>query len=423
MTHRFPKRTALLAVMLLGPGAAALAAPATIYELAPVTPGHTETHAAGLNNQAQVVGHSAAEVHLGGAVLRQSLPAFWNTPTGPEGNPVPGLALPSTLDSHGTAVAINDAGQVAGSYNGRAYRWTPSSPGVYANAGLALGMPAEPHAHSQTAADINSQGSVVGSYWRCAFDNCGNGGMGNTRAWRWDTAGGVQAIGPHSGFWTYAQAINNAGDTLVANTPANNSRLIQIIAADGTVTDVPLPGHISALDVTMDMNDQRQIAATRFVGDGSVRQALVWSEGAEYALSHLAPGLGGRITAINSLGWVVGSEAVSASDWVAALWVGTSLVFDLNHLLDADDAELWRLTEAVDINDQGWLTGNGWYRSTVNAEYQRRGFLLQLSADFIGGLPPPGELFPPPSSPVPLPGTLALTALALLLTVTRRQKA
>lgn len=397
-------------VALLGAGQHAQAAPARIFELAPVVAGHTETVARGLNNQAQVVGESRGVVNFAGVVLEQRLAAFWGTPAAASSGPLGGLALPGPDTVSGYASAINGAGLIAGGHNGNVVRWSPTAPGVYAGNGQALGN-LGPGAHE--AAAINAQGSVAGSFWRCAAADCSTG---NQRAWRWDAAGGMQQVGPDSGFWTYAQAIDGAGSVLVANTPADNSRLVQIVAADGSVTVVPLTGQVSALGATMDMNDAGQIAATRFVdpsGPGA-REAFVWSQGVEHRLAHLNPALGGSVAAINSLGWVVGTELLGPGDRAAALWVGTSLVFDLNGLLAGDDALLWQLTEATDINDQGWLVGNGLFRPTVNDDYQRRGFLLQLSADFLGGLPPPDQLFPPPTA-VPLPGTLALSSLALLL--------
>lgn len=400
---------AAVAVVLLGAGLPGAAAPARIFELAPVVAGHTETVARGLNNQAQVVGESRGVVNFAGVVLEQRLAAFWDAPGASSSGPLGGAALPGPETSSGYASAINDAGVIAGGYNGNAVRWSPTAPGVYAGNAQALGS-LGPGAHQ--AAAINAQGSVAGSFWRCAQADCSTG---NQRAWRWDAAGGMQQVGPDSGFWTNAQAIDGAGNTLVANTPADNSRLVQVVAPDGSVANVPLSGQVFALGVTMDMNDAGQIAATRSVdpsGPGA-REAFVWSQGVEYALTHLNPVLGGSVAAINQLGWVVGTESLGPGDRAAALWVGTSLVFDLNGLLDGDDALLWQLTEATDINEQGWLVGNGLFRPTVNDEYQRRGFLLQLSADFLGSLPPPDQLFPPPMA-VPLPGTLALAALGLL---------
>lgn len=400
---------AVLGVILLGAAPRAGAAPARIFELAPVIAGHTETYARGLNNQAQVVGVSRGQVNFAGVELDQRQGAFWDTPAAASSGPLGGVALPGPATSSGYASAINDAGVIAGGYNGAVYRWSPTAPGVYGS-GQALGNLGQ---GDHQAAVINAQGSVAGSYWRCTVADCST--TGNHRAWRWDATGGMQQVGPDSGYWTYAQAIDSAGSVLVANTPVDNSRLVQVVAADGGVTNVPLSGQVFAIGTTMDMNDQRQIAATRSndsSGPGAL-EAFVWSQGAEYTLTHLNPSLGGRVAAINNLGWVVGSERLGSADWAAALWVGSSLVFDLNDLLAGDDALLWQLTEATDINDQGWLVGNGLFRPTVNDEYQRRGFLFQLSADFLDGLPPPDQLFPP--VPVPLPGTLALATLALLV--------
>ena len=98
--------------------------------------------------------------------------------------------------------------------------------------------------------------------------------------------------------------------------------------------------------------------------------------------------------------------------------MGTGLVFDLNDLLSPEDALLWSLEEAVDISDNGWITGNGWFTATPDADPVRRGWAMQLSADFIASLPP-GQLFPPPGT-VPEPGTLLLSVAAVLGVATSR---
>lgn len=73
---------------------------------------------------------------------------------------------------------------------------------------------------------------MAGSFWRCTLADCST--TGNQRAWRWDAATGMQQVGPDTGFWTCAQAIDSAGHVLVANTTADNGRLVQVIVAEDT---------------------------------------------------------------------------------------------------------------------------------------------------------------------------------------------
>ena len=412
---------AALALALSVLSGSALAAAATLFELAPVSAAHQSTAVAGLNNLGQAVGRSWGLVNTGGVSFDQRLATFWHTPTT---GPVTGVALPAPLTQPGVAMAINDAGGIAGTVNGRAFRWSPVGPGpayTYSGAALPLGnLGIGDHG----ATGISANGMVIGSYWKCApsTPDCS---QGNTRAWRWNPVSGMQPVGPESGYWTHAQAINAAGDVLVANTTSANGRIIEIHAADGSVTPVPMDDKVFAQGGSMDMNDSRQIAATRLVlppsGPGR-REAFVWSQGVEHDLLHLNPDKGGSALAINNLGWVVGSEHLGVDHFAAALWVGTGLVFDLNTLLSPEDAARWSLEEAVDISDNGWIAGNGWFRATPDADPQYRGWLLRLSIDFISGLPP-GPLFPPPGGSVPLPGTLAMLALGLLAAGAARRRA
>lgn len=388
----------------------ALAAPATIFELTPASPLHQSTTARGLNNLGQVVGVSSGRIDTGGVVFDQTRATFWQTPTS---GAVTGQALPSDALAVGRAEAINDAGRIAGRVGDAAYRWAPQSDGSYV-----LGNPL-PNLGTGAyyATDINAGGSIVGGYWKCASSDCGTG---NFRAWRWN---GITAapVGTDVGIDTVAHAINAAGDVLVSNSFVGSPSSFAVHAADGSVTPVPMPPRVLTTSGGVDMNDSRQIAATRLIVPASgpaLRQAFVWSQGVDFDLLHLNPTWGGSASAINNLGWVVGSERLDATTFAAALWVGTGLVFDLNDLLSPEDALLWSLEEAVDISDNGWITGNGWFTATPDADPVRRGWAMQLSADFIASLPP-GQLFPPPGT-VPEPGTLLLSVAAVLGVATSR---
>lgn len=111
------RRTLALALALSCGGA--LAAPATIFELAPASELHQATDARGVNNLGQVVGTSSGRIDTGGVVLDQTRATFWQTPTS---GAVTGQALPSDALSVSRAEAINDAGRIAGRVGDAAYR-------------------------------------------------------------------------------------------------------------------------------------------------------------------------------------------------------------------------------------------------------------------------------------------------------------
>jgi hypothetical protein len=406
-----PARTALLALgigLLASP--LAVAAPATIY-LHDVLAGDNQVIVSGINRHGHVVGVSGeltpdaftgvqATFWASGTSTAQALPGF------------PGVA------GRSRAAGINDHNVVVGAAAGRAVQWN-------ANASLAYGDPSNVGSLNDAghaATHVNNSGSMIGVY-----------GPGIGRTWRWDAATGMQPIGLSTGAYTVPHALNSHGDALVMNTTSDNGRITQIIGADGTVTDVPLPGLLANQTGRFGMNDGRQIAGSRLITTGSgpaFWESFIWSQGVEYALQPLPP-VGGtslpsaQAQAINNPGWVVGQSRLSGLDYAATFWAG-GLVWNLNDLLSANDAALWDLTEAVAITDNGWIAGNGRYLVDATAgTWEQRGFSMRLGDDFMVGLPPlfdGGGEPPGGSNPVPLPGTLALSGLAGLALVATRQR-
>ena len=95
----------------------------------------------------------------------------------------------------GYAVAINDAGQIAGTYQNQAFRWAG---GVLSPVPLAAGT------HSSAAA-INASGTVVG-------DAVAAGG--GTRPFRWSATGVTQLAPLAGGGDASAQAVNDRGQVV-----------------------------------------------------------------------------------------------------------------------------------------------------------------------------------------------------------------
>lgn len=387
---------AAAAATALCAGGPAAAGPTLFFELAAPQKDLNFTTATGINNKGQAVGYSTISGD-NPALPRQAV--FWG---GPVASPV---TLPGTKTARGQAMDINAQSQIVGGIAGSATRWSPSGPGpVY---GAPQTLAPLPGGQDFGANGINDAGTVIGNYWKCKAADCSTG---NDRAWMWDATNGMQSIGLQTGYWTDAVAINKAGDVLLTNTTAANEDVTQIREASGSVIDVPLVGRVTAS--YMDMNDSRQIAASRLVGGGPyVWEGFVWDHGVERLLTPLAVGRDVRVSAINEAGWVVGGARHTAGDTVASLWIGDQ-VWDLNSLLSSALAADWQLEFATDINDFGWLVGHGRYQGGET----RRAFMMVLGSDDFTGVP--GW---PPGGQVPEPMTLALALSALGMLALRRR--
>lgn len=409
----------LVVGVTLALGAVAWAAPVTttIRELAVVSKDHTFTRAGDINEAGNAVGVSGA---IANNEFAASVATFWGA-TAPGPQALPRFAGVASLDA---ANALNNHDVVVGRVGDKAVRWTPTSTGVYGTEPSLYG-PLSAGSHSATG--INDSGVAIGGFWKCASTDCSTG---NTRAWRSGPGTTtLQEVGPSTGFWTYADAVDAAGNVLVVNTPGDNSRVVQVIAPDGSATTIDLSRRVAGTGGGTDMNDTGRIAAYGLVdtGSASIWESFVWSGGTEYVLDSLVAGQDAQALAINNLGWVVGWSgsglgAVRAATFWAGL--GAELVWDLNDLLSEEDAALWKLETAVAISDSGWIAGNGLFLlDKGSGTWVERGYAMQLGLDFTVGLkPPPWAGGDDDGGTVPEPGSLALIGLAGLAALRRRKR-
>lgn len=230
----------------------------------------------GLNNRGQAVGSDA----FGRAIL-------WNGTQATE--------LPSLGGSSSEAMAINDAGQVAG--------WSFSSPSSGLQATLwQNGQPINLGTlggRSSWATDINSSGQIAGAADR-AF---------GSRAVLW-TNGVARDLGTWHGHASFAQGLNDTGHVV---------------------------GH--------DVDDQG--ASHAFWWNGSTMSLLTPLEG---------DGAWSAAADINNRDQVVG-YSIGQGDQRATLW-DEGRPTDLNSFLDRASVQAgWHLIEAHAINENGWITG------------------------------------------------------------------
>ena len=323
---RYPLGLLLTAAAVFGPCCTAAAVTYRYTDLG--TLGGGLSWGNGINNAGQVVGTASTGSGLSAAI--------WH------GGKV--TRLPMTLGD-----AINEAGQVAGLFYhpsslglNQPAVWTPPPPRPRL---IYLKKPAERFAYVH---DLNDAQQAVGRTG-IGWDSVATIWNGTTPTYL--ATGGV------------AYAINNAGQVVGEGTHGNPIAIVW----NGT-TPTELRGPSDSLESrVLDINDAGQVVGwSYFTGsNGSGWYATLWNGTTPTELGTLGYARA-RALAINESGQIVGwAEAAGATgtEYHATLWTGT-IATDLNVYLDAGTAADWALTEATDINDNGWITGTAYNRKT-----------------------------------------------------------
>lgn len=346
---------------LLGPTAGALlliaaglpaATTYTITNLG-VLPGQIGSTPTAINNAGQIVGQSFGS---------SALPFLWQNGTM---SAIPGI-------SNGIAQDINASGSVAvyDSDNDRAYVWD----------GIALSLIASGNPYG-----INNAGQVVGILSNSGVSFLWNGSLSNL-----PTFGGVSGGG--------AYAINNNGEVAGSLYRAVCCTAPPVIWTGAPLAPVdlgfgspaPNPGSAGS---AQDINDSGQATGITPI-QGGVR-AFLYSGGVMTTLGTLggdmSQGLG-----INAGGAVVGLSTTTGFSNPRAFAYSGGTMIDLNTVLS--NGAGWILTQATDINDQGWIVGEGTFNGA------RRAFLLTPDA----------------ANEVPEPSTWAMAGAGFALILARR---
>jgi probable HAF family extracellular repeat protein len=289
------------------------------------------------------------------------------------------------------ATDLNQAGQVAGTIGEGPFNY----PVVWDAAGASTLMTITGPAGY--ASSINASGQVSGyNQEDSAATFIGaviwNGGNGVATLLNTISTGGV--------FYSYAVGINAAGTAVgFAHDDSNESQAVvwngvtpqvlphaepldqsaaQAINANGQIVGV-IQDHTSGAvipyfwdtktngplltlggeeGVAAGINDSAQIVGWSDSSTGS-QHATLWTNGMATDLGFVTGYTSSVAHRINSAGMIVGYSAVSGNDFGrATLWDGKT-VLDLNSVLSTADAKFITLTDAVGINDKGWIAVNG----------------------------------------------------------------
>ncbi len=124
------------------------------------------------------------------------------------------------------------------------------------------------------------------------------------------------------------------------------------------------------------INNAGQVAGYSGTAGNSTTHATLWNGTTATDLGTLG-GSQSYANAINNAGQVVGMSYTAGNSAAhATLWNGTTAT-DLNSFLDASAVNAgWVLSEARGINDNGWITGSA-YNTLTGATH---GFLLSVAA-------------------------------------------
>ncbi len=248
--------------------------------------------------------------------------------------------------SQGFAAAINNAGTIAGTQiiNGQAVATVWSSAGAssisgagsYAmainDAGQVAGMltttdgpnGGQGHAFVTTNGVAQDLGTVPGGSWSSAYGINGSGeavgyGMtssGGFRGFTWTSSGGINELGTLGGANSYAMAVNDAG-TVVGSAQLASGAMHAFIANGDALIDLGTLGGVNS-----------------------------------YAYS------------INDVGEAVGYSTTAAGAMHAFLYEG-GVMIDLNSMIDP--ASGWIVTNAYAINASGEIAGAGLFDGVEHA--------------------------------------------------------
>ncbi len=245
-------------------------------------------------------------------------------------------------DSSG--VAVNNSGQVAGTYWNTSVSANRSFRTAAAPNNSMVNLPADDigtlgDKHT-LATGMNNLGQVVGHSYNS------NDGSGPNRAFRTNTNGTISDLGTLGGTYAYATAINDSGQVVGHSTTAAN---------DNT-------SHLQAF----------RTGANSAIGPSDGLGTLGGCCSVAYG--------------INSVGQVVGYASTTLGATHAFVWSEASGMQDLNELIPADAG--WNLYIATGINESGQIAGYGYPCTDYNCNLHAY-LLTPMPTDYAAHVQPP----------------------------------
>ncbi|WP_075794007.1 HAF repeat/PEP-CTERM domain-containing protein [Massilia putida] len=277
-------------------------------------------------------------------------------------------------DSYGRA--INNHGDVAGTqyspYSGSAFAWFGGTV-VPVGANLSSGM--YPYSN---ATGINDAGMVAGNAQPVAGEA--------QRGFLYDS-GGIHLIGTFGGDWSYAAAINASGAvtgtaTLVPTQNPTDPDRHAYIYQGGTMHDLGTLGGLRS--EAYDINDAGLAVGWSETNvdpdNAALSRPFVYRDGHLVDLGSLG-GYWGYARALNNAGVIVGaSDIVTDVGWgYHAFIYKDGHMVDLNTLVTGTNG--WEIIDATDINDAGQILGRAC----------RLGTCTDVRLDLVAAVPEPGS--------------------------------
>ena len=278
--------------------------------------------------------------------------------------------------------ALNDKGQVLGTaengsffYDGSRRYTLPAPPsGVFSGAGLnnngeIAGTVTNPGADYSLAIYSNGTYRLLGgspNATATAINDAGQIAGDQVRSYRASlySAGTFTSIGVLPGDSdSAARAIAPNGDVLAVS--FRSSSYHPVIFSNGTLT--PVPGSAGLNSEASGINSKGQVVGSVNMSSGDVVEEAVLFSGGEAHLLGALPGSGiseSSADSINDSGVIVGMNLNSIYPKAIVDYSDTGLV-DLNSLLV--NGEGWTLRDADAINNEGQITGTGWYEGRNDA--------------------------------------------------------
>lgn len=268
----------------------------------------------------------------------------------------PGVEYSDIQGLNNDGVAVGTV-VLPGQDGANAYAWRDGTIKVYpSDVSASLG----PGWEFRTIRDINAHGDITGTVgnWQPPWPEPQLAGY---------MSSGSSLVSYTLGLGTYATALNDHGD--VVGFAASSGMYFHASAFRWSAGN-PYPIELDSLggndSGANDINNNGLIVglSTDLLG---ISRAVFWDDNGLSVLDTFAGAERSVANAVNESGLIVGGIEASAGHWVASMWQDGEVI-DLNTLLSDEMRDAgWRLHQAHDVNESGWIVGEAFNSRTLVA--------------------------------------------------------